>query len=163
MSDESKAWPRKRVIEMDEIRRAGSSKPKEAGRAFRKHELRQRSEAQLNATLDELERYKQAHRNLAGLLEGLVRIHGPLSVPLELLETHCRSGNVELDFDDGGRCIIVRLKEAPPQELPPMPETAPKQSNLTLLREGQNFRDGKVVQEHAGYSAEVVDHLPDLG
>jgi hypothetical protein len=155
----------------DNVTRIGATTKKQAGGALRKHDLRSRAQEQLDRTLTELEMYKAAHHNLSCMLEGLVRIHGPLEIPIELLELHCRYGNVEIGADQARGMLTVRLKapqEAPyvppaPEDLPPMPEGAPRASALVAqLHDGQVVRDGKVVQEHAGYRAEVFDHLEDV-
>jgi len=169
MSDNSEdtkvgRWPRKRtIVSSDNVRRIGEHKGKQSGNTLRKRELTVRTQQQLDRTLSELEMYKHAHHNLAGILEALVHMHGPQSIPIELLEKHCKYGNVVLAADEATQCVTVTLKPVPepiPEVPPPLPEGAPQPSSLTLLREGQTLRDGKVVQQHGEYYAEVVDELP---
>jgi hypothetical protein len=171
MSDEQKPrWPKVRSIKGGkDTSRPGLNPAKQHGGALRKHELRGRSQQQLESTLNELEMYKAAHHNLAAILEGLVRIYGPQSIPIELLETHCRYGNVVMGADENQKCITVQLKPPPaPVEPPPLPEGAPAPLSSLSLREGQTFQDGKLVQEYVTrdgtrYVAEAMDELPDLG
>lgn len=98
------------------------TRPKPTGDLNRKRQLRQRTEAQNDQLLNELDQYKGITARLRGLLEGIVRTHGEQALDVDFLNESCTEGRIEIEQRPPNFVVVklLAVKEAPPPpQFPP--------------------------------------------
>lgn len=126
MEDPKPYKPKIRLLKpQDDGARLGT-RPKPVGGLMRKRQLRQRTEAQNDALLNELEEHKGAVARLKGILEGIVRTHGEQVLDMDFLNESCLEGRIELEGKPPNFLVVklLAVKEAPaPEPAPQFPPT----------------------------------------
>lgn len=147
--------PKIRVLTTVDSKGRLGTRPKGGGKVMRKRQLLGRSEAQLDKTLDELERYKGEVARLKGLLEGIVRTHGEQALDGDFLNESCTAGAVEITFR-APNWVVVKL-QAPkiveaPEPAPVFPPTDdPFVANLSpTARIAYEDAYAKAIEEQSG-------------
>jgi hypothetical protein len=157
----------------DDSTRIGAHTPKPSDFA-RKHAARASLERQIDDLQSQLTVERSARGRLAAVLEAVVRSQGPFRVPIAYLEQHCLGGKIRLELAQQGTLAVVL---AEPMAVPE-PVLEPHEPSPLLDQHGRPMGDGpapavrvvepgqwvlpngKIVAEHAGYRAEVVDSIP---
>lgn len=116
--------PKIRVLTTVDSKGRLGTRPKGGGKVMRKRQLLGRSEAQLDKTLDELERYKGEVARLKGLLEGIVRTHGEQALDGDFLNESCTAGAIEIAFR-APNWVVVKLQAPKIVEAPAEGNTPP--------------------------------------
>lgn len=92
--------------------RMGQS-PKPTGRLQQRKRARAALEEQLDRAYDELTVHKKANAQLRGLLEGVVRTTGDITLSIDFLEETCRGGNVVVTGKPGFVVVALAVDETP--------------------------------------------------
>lgn len=88
-------------------------RPKPTGRVMQRRQSREALERQLDSAYDELQKHQHANAQLRGLLEGVVRTTGDITLSIDFLEETCRGGNVVVTGKPGFVVVALAVDETP--------------------------------------------------